>query len=188
MLEWTSDCKIAWPSLPPAKGLAAPLGLMSNSPIRVVARLNLSMAAQYGASSNLSASAHRQLKLSLLPGNFAICKFVSATPFPVHYLQSSFLSITKTDTELSVVCDESAVPPGVTAQRGRRALRVEGPLDFSLTGVLASIVAPLATAEVSIFVLSTYDTDYLLIAGSDLDRAVPALEQAGHTISRRKDQ
>lgn len=101
---------------------------------------------------------------------------------------SSFFSITKTDSELSVVCQESAIPADIIAERGRRVLRVEGPLDFSLTGILASLAAPLATAQVSIFALSTYDTDYLLIAASDLDRAIPALEQAGHTISRREDQ
>ncbi|GAC1616537.1 MAG: ACT domain-containing protein [Candidatus Acidiferrum sp.] len=128
------------------------------------------------------------LKLSLLPGNFAICKFASGGSFPVDYLHSSFFSITKTDTELSVVCEESAVPADVPAERARRVLRVEGPLDFSLTGILAALAVPLAAAGVSIFALSTYDTDYLLIAGSDLDRAISALEQAGHTISRRGNE
>jgi hypothetical protein len=146
------------------------------------------MAARYGASSNLATSTLHQLKLSLLPSSFAICKFASGGSFPIDYLHSSFFSITKTDSELSVVCQESAVPADVQAERGRRVLRVEGPLDFSLTGILASLAAPLAAAEVSIFALSTYDTDYLLIAGCDLDRAIPALEQAGHTISRREDE
>ena len=136
----------------------------------------------------MSTSPNHQLKLSFLPGNFAICKFASGAVFPVDYLHSSFFSITKTDSELSVVCQESAVPADSIAQRGRRVLRVEGPLDFSLTGVLASLATPLAEAKVSIFALSTYDTDYLLIAEGDLSRAISALEQAGHTISRREDQ
>jgi uncharacterized protein len=144
------------------------------------------MAARYGASSNLATSPTHRLKLSLLPGSFAICKFASGGIFPVDYLHSSFFSITKTDSELSVVCQESAVPADVFAERDRRVLRVEGPLDFSLTGILAALAVPLAAAHVSIFALSTYDTDYLLIAGCDLDRAIPALEQAGHAISRRE--
>ena len=135
----------------------------------------------------MSTSPEHQLKLSLLPANFAICKFASGTSFPVDYLNSSFFSITKTDSELSVVCAESAVPANVIAQRGRRMLRVEGPLDFSLTGILASLAAPLAEAQVSIFSLSTYDSDYLLIEANNLDKAISALEQAGHTVSRRQD-
>ena len=103
------------------------------------------------------------------------------------YLKSSFFSITKTDSELSVVCAETAVPANVIAQRGRRILRVEGPLDLSLTGVLASLASPLAEAKVSIFVLSTYDTDYLLIEANNIDTAISALERAGHTISRSQD-
>ena len=79
------------------------------------------------------------------------------------------------------------MPANVIAQRGRRMLRVEGPLDFSLTGILASLAAPLAEAQVSIFSLSTYDSDYLLIEANNLDKAISALEQAGHTVSRRQD-
>jgi uncharacterized protein len=144
------------------------------------------MAVRFGAFSNLSTPANPQLNLSVLPGTFAVCKFAAGTNFPVDYLHSSFFSITKTDSELSVVCQESAVPTDVIAERGRFALRVEGPLDFSLTGILASLAAPLAAAGVSIFALSTYDTDYLLIAEKDRALAIEALEQAGHTISRRE--
>src|SRR6202022_190900 len=144
------------------------------------------MAAQFGAFAKFATLATRQFKLFFLPGTFAICKFAAGTNFPVDYLHSSFFSITKTDSELSLVCQESAVPTDVIAERGRLVLRVEGPLDFSLTGVLASLAAPLAAASVSIFALSTYDTDYLLIAENDCARAIAALEQAGHTISRRE--
>jgi hypothetical protein len=83
-----------------------------------------------------------------------------------------------------VVCEESLVAAGARAERGRSLLRVDGTLDFSLTGVLAALAAPLAQAKISIFALSTYDTDYLLLAQNDLDRAIAALERAGHSVKR----
>ena len=94
----------------------------------------------------------------------------------------SFLSITRTDDELSVVSSSSVVPAGVTAETGWRCLRVEGPLPFELTGVLAALSAPLARAKIPIFVVSTFDTDYLLVRSRDLDRAKVTLRDAGHVI------
>ena len=93
-----------------------------------------------------------------------------------------FWSVTRSDTELSVVCREEDVPAGASAERGWRALEVAGPLDFSLTGIVASLVSPLADAAVPIFVLSTFDTDYLLVREPDLPCAVEALRAAGHTV------
>ena len=92
-------------------------------------------------------------------------------------------SVTRTPDELSIVCSEASVPPTARAQRGWRALEVQGPLDFSLTGVLAALTAPLAQARISIFALSTYDTDYLLVPGEDLARACATLTAAGHTVA-----
>jgi hypothetical protein len=83
-----------------------------------------------------------------------------------------------------VVCAESAVPSGVRCERAWRALRVEGPLDFALTGVLASLAVPLAKAGVSIFATSTFDTDYVLVKEELLEQAVNALRLAGHEVLR----
>jgi hypothetical protein len=91
-------------------------------------------------------------------------------------------SITRTREELSIVCAEAAVPMGTKAERGFRLLRLQGTLDFSLTGILASIAVPLAAAKVSIFAISTYDTDYILVPGTKLEAAVEALRIAGHTV------
>jgi hypothetical protein len=88
--------------------------------------------------------------------------------------------VTRTPTELSIVCREDSVPAGILANRGWRAIAVAGTLDFALTGVLASLVSPLAAAGVSIFAVSTYDTDYVLVKKNTLDRAVAALSAAGH--------
>lgn len=95
----------------------------------------------------------------------------------------SFCSATRTPHELSIVCEQARVPSDVTMQGGWRALMVEGPLDFELTGVLASLATPLAAAGISIFAIATYETDYILIRDRDLHRAVIALRGAGHTVS-----
>jgi hypothetical protein len=77
--------------------------------------------------------------------------------------KSSFLSVSKTDDELSVVCDQSLVPHDVKKVDNWRAFKVEGPLDLSLTGIISSLAKPLAENKIPIFVISTYDTDYLLV-------------------------
>jgi hypothetical protein len=81
-----------------------------------------------------------------------------------------------------VVCREGAVPEGVRCERGWRCLRVAGTLDLSLVGVLASLVGPLAGAGVSVFAVSTFDTDHLLLKASDFERAVGVLRRAGHAV------
>ena len=124
------------------------------------------------------------LALSVLEQPLAIARLPPTAAVPAWAWSGEVCSITRTAAELSIVCGEAAVPPHTDAQRGWRALRVHGPLDFSLTGVLAALSAPLAHAGISIFALSTYDTDHVLVRDEDLDRACDALEQAGHTISR----
>ena len=91
--------------------------------------------------------------------------------------------MTRTASELSIVCRDASVPASVTANRGWRAIAVDGTLDFALTGVLAALAAPLAAAGVSIFAMSTYDTDYVLVKQDTLDDAVAALRAAGHRFS-----
>lgn len=95
---------------------------------------------------------------------------------------SDFVSITRTSDELSIVCDAASVPSGVRAERGWVALKVAGPLAFDQTGVLASLSTVLANAEVPIFVISSYDTDYILIRDGDTSTATAALKAAGHTV------
>jgi hypothetical protein len=122
------------------------------------------------------------LSLQLLPGNLAVCRLEPDGPVPDWATQGPFHSVTRTADELSVVCAESAVPEHVKAERGWRILRVEGPLHFALTGVLARLTTPLAETGVSIFALSTYDTDYLLVRDRDVSAAVAALRAEGHCL------
>jgi hypothetical protein len=122
------------------------------------------------------------MRLELLRSVFAIVRLSPDAPVPAWVVSGEFLSVTRTPDELSLVCDERAVPLGHASKTGWRALKVEGPLDFSLIGVLASIAAPLAEAAVPIFVISTYDTDYVLVEVGHLARAITALRSAGHAV------
>ena len=126
----------------------------------------------------------RHFQLSLLPERFAIAGLAPDAAIPHWATQGSFFSVTRSSEELSVVVEESRVPPGVQSQPGWRALKVHGPFVLSEVGVLASIAAPLAEARISLFVVSTFDTDYLLVASENLEAAVSALERAGHTFHR----
>lgn len=116
------------------------------------------------------------LKLSVLPQTFAICRLEKNTPVPEWALRGSqFSSITASSEEISIVCDETVVPPDVKAVKGWRAFMVEGQLDLAMTGVIASLTAPLAEAGISVFTLSTFATDYLLVKAERLDDAVGVL-------------
>jgi hypothetical protein len=121
--------------------------------------------------------------LTVLPFTLAVCRMPPNNPLPVWAAETRLLSLTRTEDELSLVCEEALVPAGVQREPGWRALKVTGPLDFSLTGVLSSLLAPLAQAGVSIFAISTYDTDYLLVKEANLNEAVAALRGAGHQVS-----
>jgi hypothetical protein len=122
------------------------------------------------------------LTLTVLPESFAICRLSVDEAVAAWAMLGEFVSITHTVDELSIVCAEENVPSAVKADRGWRALQVEGPLDLALTGILASLAQPLAKAQINIFAVSTFDTDYLLVKGYNLLRACEVLQQAGHTI------
>jgi len=123
-----------------------------------------------------------QLTIVVLPELYAICRLDADAPVPGWASSADFFSITRTANELSIVCKDSALPEGAHAERERRLMQIEGTLALTLTGVLAAVTAPLALAEISIFAVSTYDTDYLLVSEEDLQETVQVLEAAGHTI------
>ena len=124
----------------------------------------------------------RRLTIQVLPGLFAVTKLAAAAPAPGWASDGPFSSVTRTSDELSIVCPEEKVPPDVTSERGFRCLRVAGPLEFSMVGILASLLEPLAEAGVAVFVVSTFDTDFLLVKARDFEPAAFALERAGHAI------
>jgi uncharacterized protein len=124
----------------------------------------------------------RALTLFVLPDVLAICRLAADAPIPSWVTRRDFFSITWTRDELSIVCAQRDVPADARCERDWRALRVEGPLDFALTGVLASLAAPLADAGIGIFAISTFDTDYLLVKETNLQHATAVLSQAGHQV------
>ena len=121
------------------------------------------------------------LRLTVLPGELSVWRLAADAPLP-SIKPDRFLSMTRTNDELSIVSSSTDVPAGVPAETGWRCLSVEGPLPFEMTGVLAALSAPLARAEIPIFVVSTYDTDYLLVKAEDLDNACSTLRDQGIVV------
>jgi hypothetical protein len=120
--------------------------------------------------------------LKLLLGRFAICRLDAGAAVPPWASGEGFWSVTRTAAEQSVVCLEEQAPAGVRRETGWRVFELQGPLPFEATGVLAAIAAPLAAAEIPIFAISTFDTDYVLVKDSDVTRAANVLTAAGHTV------
>ena len=123
------------------------------------------------------------MNLTILPDPLAVCRLSVDEAVPEWAMIGEFVSITHTADELSIVCAEEHAPADVKADRGWRALKVEGPLDLALTGVLASLANPLAEAQINIFAISTFDTDYLLVKEYNVARACEVLRQAGHVVA-----
>ena len=124
-----------------------------------------------------------RLLLCVLPGTFTICRLAPDVDLPVWVNSGSFCSITRTSEELSIVVASDHVPAGVQAEGVWCALKVAGPIPLSSVGILASIAAPLACADISLFVVSTFDTDYVLVRAEQLESAVTALSGAGHGVT-----
>lgn len=119
-----------------------------------------------------------------IAGNYAVCRLKPADPLPDWADASGeFLNVTLTRDELSIVCLEAPVPREVKAERGWRCLKVKGPLDFAVTGILSSLTKPLADSGISLFAVSSFDTDYILVKQTQLEEAKAALKGAGHSVS-----
>ncbi len=115
------------------------------------------------------------LTMKLLKERYGVCRLDKNELIPEWTKNSDFLSITKTSDELSIVCTEASIPKDTKCEKDWRILKIEGPLDFSLIGILASISTILAQKGISIFAISTYDTDYILVKNNDIDNAVKSL-------------
>src|SRR3954451_2449906 len=127
------------------------------------------------------------LDLDLLPEEYAVCRLPAGSPLPASLSAGpdakSVISLSWAADELSIICPTDRVPPDAVADTAWRCLRVVGPLDLALTGVLASLIGPLADARVNIVTFSTYTTDYLLVPTVRLTEAVDTLTAAGHRIT-----
>jgi hypothetical protein len=125
--------------------------------------------------------------LDLLPEEYAVCRLPAGTALPASLSSGpddkSVISVTWAPDELSIICPADRVPADATVETPWRCLRVVGPLDLALTGVLASLIGPLAEARVNIVTFSTYDTDYVLVPTVRLAEAVATLSAVGHRIA-----
>ena len=120
------------------------------------------------------------LVLSVLSETLTIHKLSADFLIPEEILKSNYYSVSKTENELSVVCSELIEVQSVQNSKGWKCIKVKGPLDFNLTGILAGISDILAQANISIFAISTFDTDYILVRSQDLSSARNKLRKAGY--------
>lgn len=128
------------------------------------------------------------MKLQTAAGNYAVCRLGADADWP-EMTGAGFASITRTADELSIVCEVHLVPPSATnVETGWRMLRVIGPIPFETVGVLASLTVPLAESGISVFAISTFDTDYLMVKADKLDATVTALTTAGFEFGPLPDE
>jgi hypothetical protein len=120
-----------------------------------------------------------KLTVSILPEHLAICCLDPGASVPAWAEKGTFVSITRTRGELTVICPEECIAPEIEASHDWRAFQLEGPFDLNLVGLLVSVAAPLAQAGVSILPVGTYDTDYVLVRQTQLEAAVRALRFIG---------
>ena len=120
------------------------------------------------------------MELALLPEGFSVCRLAPGTLPPIRV--ASLVCVTVTADETSIVCPVGEEPTDARIEGPFRAFKVAGPLDFALTGVLASLAVPLADERISIFAISTFDTDYILVRTTDVPSAISVLQAAGHRV------
>ena len=123
------------------------------------------------------------MKLSQFPETLAVVRLPAGAEIPIWAEASSIFSITATATETSLVCAGRSVPTKTRHQKPFTAFEVEGPLDFGMVGVLHELLTPLKEEEISVFVLSTFDTDWLLVHKNDAEKAAEAWRRSGHTVA-----
>jgi uncharacterized protein len=123
------------------------------------------------------------LTLHLLPGNFVICRLSPSSSLPSWAFTGPFISITKTNDELSIITlDHVHLPNDIQCERHWRCFKLQGPFPFDVTGVLCSILNPLGNADIAILAVSTFDTDYVMIKDKHVLLAVDVLKQNGHVV------
>jgi len=137
---------------------------------------------------DLETQGRDRIALRVRPERLSICQLMPDRPPPWGHLGHGFWAVTHTEEELSLVLPEGCVQPGWRVERGWRCLEVIGPLDLGLTGVLAQLSAPLADMGIPIFVLSTYNTDEILVREAHLERAIAVLTGWGYRVEREPEQ
>ena len=124
------------------------------------------------------------LALKSVPGSFAVCRLPAGSDLPEWFRPGPFATVSWTDEELSILCEESQVPEATQCERGWRCLMLQGPFAFDQTGILLQVLQPLADARIGIFALSTFDTDYVLVKDHAFEATVQALVASGLMVDR----
>jgi hypothetical protein len=120
--------------------------------------------------------------LTVLPGTYAMCRLSPDDAVPAWALApADFVSVTRSRSELSIICPAGIIPVDMPSQGGWHCLRIDGQSGLDEPGVLVSAAAPLSETGLSVFAVASYDTDHLLVR--DLDRAIAALRAAGHHVN-----
>lgn len=130
----------------------------------------------------------RRLTVDVQPGNYVVARLPADASVPDGLLSPdapTLVSVTRTADELSVICRDGLISRDAVVETGWRLLTVRGPLEFTLTGIIAALSSELAAAGVSLFSLSTFDTDHVLVKAAELERAEEALRAAGHDVCVR---
>lgn len=123
-----------------------------------------------------------RIKLKQLNGVYGIARLDAADPIPAWADGNGFVSISRTDDELSIVCLQERIPNGVKQDRDWSCFKFEGPFAFGETGIVQSVIQPLSENDIGVFVVSTFDGDHLLVKAEDMARARELLIDAGHTL------
>ena len=121
--------------------------------------------------------------LSILSGRFGICRFDVSHEIPEKILSSGFFSVTRTFDELSVICYEELLPKDASCEKNWKCFKLQGPFEFTETGILSSLTSILAEAGIGILAFSTFDTDYIMVKKDDLEKAVKVFTTHGHTVN-----
>jgi uncharacterized protein len=123
---------------------------------------------------------HHRYRLTTIGKDLAVCQLAPNAVVPDEALRGPFCSVTRTPAEISLVCQTAHVPAGIRCEPGWSGFMIEGPFDFSTAGVLDAVTGPLARAGIGVFVISTFDTDYILVKTVDCERSVAVLHEVGH--------
>jgi hypothetical protein len=123
-----------------------------------------------------------RLTLNVLKDRFGVCRLGIEEGLPEWIKNSDFISLTWTPEELSIVCEVNCIPEDTETEKPWRCLKIKGPLDFGLTGILAGLSQVLAEAGIEIFAISTYNTDYILVREKELEHAIKVLSGAGYNF------
>ncbi|MGV3549843.1 ACT domain-containing protein [Rhizobium sp.] len=123
-----------------------------------------------------------KVRLKRLAGAYAVCRLDPAQAIPAWADGEGFVSISRSDDELSITCRADRVPDGIRQDGGWTCYKLVGPFAFDETGIVSSVIGPLSDAGIGIFVVSTFDGDHLLVKQADVARAEPILVASGHTL------